>query len=266
MVKEPPELSLMKGVNRRILGRSFFLETLWNYEKMQNIGFLFCIYPALKRLYPDSEELGKAVSRHLGSVNTHPAMGPLLAGITARLEAEMDPSAVISYRQLVMAALAAQGDRIFWSHIRPLAAVCGVLLTLGFFGSLIGSATFLLLYNLPGLLIRITGFDRGWNHGIQFLNLFKSPILGAAVHGMRRSLAFGLGLTAGLLIFLATSPQETAEGVTIGRPMLVLCLAVFSVASVLLLRRETSPSAVIYLTAVVGAFVILVLNAAMGVR
>lgn len=265
MVKEPPESSIMKGINRRIFGRSFFLETLWNYEKMQNIGFLFCIYPALERLYPDSGQLKQAVSRHLGRVNTHPAMGPLLAGITARLEAEMEPSAVVSYRQLVMAALAAQGDRIFWSHLKPLAAVCGVLLTLGFFGSMIGSAVFLFLYNLPGLLVRTAGFHRGWSQGTQFLNLFKSPVLGAAVHGMRRALAFGLGLTAGLLIFLATGPQSPS-GATLGRPILVTCLAVFFVTGVLLLRRETSPSAVIYLTAVVGALVILTLNTAMGVR
>ncbi len=241
------------------------METLWNYENMQSVGFLFCIYPALKRLYPDSQELDEAVSRHLSRVNTHPAMGPLLAGITARLEADMEPSAVISYRQLVMAALAAQGDRIFWSHLRPLAAVCGVLLTLGFFGTLIGSAVFLFLYNLPGLLIRVSGFHRGWTQGIQFLNVFKSPALGSAINGLRRGLAFGLGLTAGLLVFLATGPPG-ASGATLGRPVLVTCLAVLFVASVLLLRRETSPSAVIYLTAVVGAFVILVLNTAMGVR
>jgi len=265
MVKDPPESAIMKGVNRRIFGRSFFLETLWNYENMQSVGFLFCIYPALKRLYPDSQELNEAVSRHLSRVNTHPAMGPLLAGITARLEADMEPSAVISYRQLVMAALAAQGDRIFWSHLRPLAAVCGVLLTLGFFGTLIGSAVFLFLYNLPSLLIRVGGFHRGWTQGIQFLNVFKSPALRSGLNGLRRALAFGLGLTAGLLVFLATSPQGASEA-TLGRPLLVTCLAALFAASVLLLRREASPSAVIYLTAVVGVFVILVLNAAMGVR
>lgn len=241
------------------------METLWNYEKMQSVGFLFCIYPALKRLYPDYPELRNAVSRHLGPVNTHPAMGPLLAGITARLEAEMEPAEVISYRQLVMAALAAQGDRIFWSHLKPLAAVCGVLLTLGFFGTMVGSAVFLVLYNLPGLLLRIFGFHRGWKDGVQFLNVFKSPVIVVAVRGMRRALAFGLGLTAGLLVFLATGPQGTS-GATIGRPVLVTCFAVFFAVGVLLLRRETSPSAVIYLTAVVGAFVILVLNTAMGVR
>lgn len=41
-----PEPCVMRGVNRRAFGRSFFLETLWDYEKKQHLGFSFCIYPA----------------------------------------------------------------------------------------------------------------------------------------------------------------------------------------------------------------------------
>ncbi len=43
----------MKGVNIQVFLRGFFLESLWNYEKMQNIGFVICIFPALRRLFRD---------------------------------------------------------------------------------------------------------------------------------------------------------------------------------------------------------------------
>ncbi len=44
-----PDPCAMKGANCRVFGRSFFLETLWNYEKMQNLGLSFCVYPAGSR-------------------------------------------------------------------------------------------------------------------------------------------------------------------------------------------------------------------------
>ncbi len=31
--------------------RSFFVQALWNYERMQNIGFAFAVEPFLRRAY-----------------------------------------------------------------------------------------------------------------------------------------------------------------------------------------------------------------------
>ena len=155
----------MKGVNRRACVRSFFLETLWNYEKMQNLGFSFCIYPALERLYPDQNDRKGAVSRHLEAVNTHPSMAPLLAGLTARLEHDLEPATVIPYRKRVMSALAADGDRIFWTHVKPLAAVWASLVSFCLFGSALGSALLLVVYNVPHLVMRAGGFRWGWKDG-----------------------------------------------------------------------------------------------------
>jgi PTS system mannose-specific IID component len=106
-----PEPRVMKGVNRRAFVRSFFLETLWNYEKMQNMGFSFCIYPALERLYSDQNDRNGAVSRHLEAVNTHPSMAPLLAGLTARLEHDLEPATVIPIAS--ESCRCTYGDRIF---------------------------------------------------------------------------------------------------------------------------------------------------------
>jgi mannose PTS system EIID component len=246
----------MKGVNRRAFGRSFFLETLWNYEKMQNLGFSFCIYPALERLYPDQNDRKVAVSRHLEAVNTHPSMAPLLAGITARLEHDLEPTTVIPYRKRVMSALAAHGDRIFWTHVKPLAAVWASLASFCFFGSALGSALLLVVYNVPHLFLRAGGFRWGWEDGLQVLQAFKSPRAEAAMLVMRGTIALGLGLLAGAVV-LASS--RSCEG-TMAQLTFAACLLGVGGIALLLLRLRLSLTAVIYLSAVAAVTLFVILH------
>ena len=38
----------------RVLWRSFFFQAANNYERMQNVGFAYCMLPALRKLYTGS--------------------------------------------------------------------------------------------------------------------------------------------------------------------------------------------------------------------
>jgi mannose PTS system EIID component len=240
----------MKGVNGSVFRRSFLLEALWNYEKMQNVGFMYCFFPALKRLYPHEEDRRAAVCRHLEPVNTHPSMGPLLAGLTARLEHDLEPSSVIPYRRRVMASLAAYGDRIFWSHVKPLASIFGSVLGFIFFGSLVGSVVLLVTYNLPHLFLRGRGFKIGWTEGLQALQMLKSPGVTALVTLIRDILSLGLGLLAGVVVYLAV---KAPASVYLSRPFTALCLVIAAFAGFAMLRKRVSPAIVIYLIAL-GVF------------
>lgn len=237
----------MKGAGLSVFWRSFFLETLWNYERMQNVGFSFCIYPVLLRLYPDDQVREQAVRRHLEEVNTHPAMAPLLVGITARLEEDLDPTEVIPYRRRVMSALAAFGDRLFWNHLKPLAAVVGTFLSLYFFGSVIGGLVFLIVYNVPHLALRERGFVVGWKAGPEALGLLTSSGPAALIAGSRRVLSFVLGMTAGLLIIKTIQSSGSSE-VSVAMHGWVFP-PVLAAAGFWLLRRGVSLIPLIYLTA-----------------
>jgi mannose/fructose/N-acetylgalactosamine-specific phosphotransferase system component IID len=240
----------MRGVNRRVFERSFLLEVLWNYEKKQNIGFVFCFLPALERLYPDEEERREAIRRHLEPVNTHPSMGPLLAGLTARLEHDLEPSTIIPYRKRVMATLAAYGDRFFWSHLKPLAAVCGTLFGFLFFGSVVGIVILLATYNLPQFFLRGRGFLMGWKEGLQVLQILKSPGIAAIVASARDVIAVALGLLTGLILYLGMKVPvpEVSVNLVAGGGLFVAALA-----AVALFRLRMPPAAVIYLIAL-GVF------------
>ena len=46
--------------------KSFFLQALWNFERLQNIGFLFVLKPFVDKVYPDRERRKEALIRHTG--------------------------------------------------------------------------------------------------------------------------------------------------------------------------------------------------------
>lgn len=197
----PSRISRMAGVNRSVWLRSFLLESLWNYPRMQNIGFTYCIYPAIKCLHSSESKFREALKRQLESANTHPSMSPLFAGLTARLERDLSTGNLGSYRRRIMATLAAHGDRIFWGNLKPLAAVVGVLVMLVFPDSFTGPFLALLIYNAPNLYIRVKGFKWGFEEGLAAINRFKSARNEKWIASMRVLMSLSLGAITGILLW-----------------------------------------------------------------
>ncbi|MDQ7781604.1 MAG: PTS system mannose/fructose/sorbose family transporter subunit IID [Desulfomonilaceae bacterium] len=249
-------------MTRRVVPRSFFLETLWNYERMQSVGFVFCLYPALKRLYPEREDLRSAVSRQLNTVNTNPAMGPLLAGITARLEHERASSEVLVYRKRAMAALAALGDHVFWGRLKPLAAVCGVVFSLIFLGSMIGSAAALIVYNVPNILARSLGFSKGWTEGLDVFHRLDLARMNVLLLWLRKTIAAGLGIAAGMLVVHATQSPELL-GPHASKPVIGFSLLLLTGIGTVLLRRNLPMTVVMYVVGLAAVVVFVLMDTGM---
>ena len=142
----------------KMFWRSFCLQAVWNFERLQNLGLAYILGPALKKIYPQPEQRRAAILRHLEFFNTHPYMVNLFAGLIAALEEEKARAEDISTIKKNMAgALAAIGDSLFWATWRPLAALIIIVIYIvrqGFidcecpFGY---PLLFLLIYNLPVL-------------------------------------------------------------------------------------------------------------------
>jgi PTS system mannose-specific IID component len=254
----------IKGVSRQVFFRSFFLETIWNNEKLQNIGFSFCIYPALKRLFPDQDDKKKAVCRQLEPVNTHPSMGPLLVGVVARLEGESDASTVLTYRKRIMAALGGHGDRLFWGYLRPLASLWGALIGFIFFGSLWGSLVTLAIYNIPQLTLRYYGFVIGIREGVEAVRLLKSWKIAAAVEGIGALFALGLGGLAGISVILALKNPKMPDGDSL--LLFLLTGGLIAILSLLAsLFRRLPTSLLIYLAAFLAVAIFMLANGTFSV-
>lgn len=162
--------------------RSFYLQAVWNFERLQNLGFLFSIVPAIRRLYPAGKEKEEAIKRHLEFFNTHPFMANIVFGVVASLEERMagDPGAVKAddiraLKAIMSGPLAALGDAFFWATLRPFSAVIAIALVLNMPDQwkIAGPLFFLLFFNVFALHIRLTGLLRGYRLGTGVVDILK---------------------------------------------------------------------------------------------
>ncbi|MBI4054996.1 MAG: PTS system mannose/fructose/sorbose family transporter subunit IID [Elusimicrobia bacterium] len=163
----------MKTPRLQIFLRSFFIQALWNFERLQNLGFLFAMEPALKACHPEGEKGCKAYQGHLEYFNTQPYMVNWILGVAVAMEEE-NPQKVSSLKHSLGASLAALGDAFFWGSWRPLCALC-IMVFWGVLGLLqtpqalwLGLFLGLVLYNAPLLLMRWQAFERAlqWKEGL----------------------------------------------------------------------------------------------------
>lgn len=81
------ENNITKKDFRSIYWRSFTLLGSMNYERMEALGFLYSIMPALKKIYKDDPEGMKAACRrHMVAFNMTVAPSPFVMGITVAME------------------------------------------------------------------------------------------------------------------------------------------------------------------------------------
>lgn len=193
----------------KVLIRSFLIEASWNFERMQNVGFVYALAPVAHKLCFKKEEKVEFLKRHLKFFNTHPAMAPLILGVVVNMEEKskingsMNLKDIENIKNSMMGPLAAIGDNIFWEYLRPFSALIGVSIVLlskgnyrlAFLGPLIS----LIVYNSFGLFIRYKGIINGYEKGtevVTYLQKFDFPTL-----GKKLSLSSALILGTTLAVF-----------------------------------------------------------------
>ncbi len=225
----------------RVWFRLIFLQASWNYEWLQGTGFLFAICPALRRLYPDAEQLQEACQRHACYFNTHPYLAPLVAGAVLRMEEERSLNdreqfvSIEEFKEMVAAPCAAIGDALFWGGLRPL--VGGIALFFAVKGLLWAPLIYLLLFNLVPLWFRTAFFIRGYRQGIrsvEFMQKHKLPDW--AIHTKEAAVVVLGGLSAFMsfeLLQQTTHPEW--QGLLIAVPVILCGFAARKGVSTLLL-------------------------------
>ncbi|OCG06566.1 PTS mannose family transporter subunit IID [Gilliamella sp. wkB178] len=145
-------IQLSKKDRLAVAWRSTFLQGSWNYERMQNGGWVYSMIPAIKKLYTTTEDRSAALKRHLEFFNTHPYLASPVLGVTLALEEErangapVDDVAIQGVKVGMMGPLAGVGDPVFWFTVRPMLGALGASLALS--GNVIGPILFFLLWNI----------------------------------------------------------------------------------------------------------------------
>jgi len=179
---------------RNLFLRSLALEANFNFETWQNTGFAFTIIPVLKRLYTTKQSMAAALKRHLQFFNTSPYGSTLIFGITAAMEEQnsqdkdFDEESISSVKLGLMGPLAGVFDSLFWGTFKVIAA--GVGTSLAIKGNVLGPLLFILIFNVPHLLLRYNLTFIGYRAGTKFLqNLAKNNVMdrltkGASILGL----------------------------------------------------------------------------------
>jgi fructoselysine and glucoselysine-specific PTS system IID component len=234
----------MKGVRWRVFLRSFLIEIMWNYPHMQNIGFTFCLLPALDRIIADERRRKEVTLSQIESGNTNPAFAPMCIGAISRLEAGQSLPNAAQIKKRLMSTLAAQGDRIFWGILRPASSLISVSVAMLFSSFFLAPLIALLIYNVPNVVIRYAGFPAGWDDGVNVVRRFKSKWVEESVSVFRGLLFFCSGSLTAVALILAIE-HAGAERVTSLVELVLLLLALFS-ASFFVLKKSFSQTRIVY--------------------
>jgi PTS system mannose-specific IID component len=197
-IPDEPVAEIKALVSRRDLRKVFFrslaMEANFNFETWQNTGFAFSIIPVLKRVYATKESMVNALKRHLQFFNTTAHGSTLILGITAAMEEQnsqkedFDEESINAVKLGLMGPLAGVFDSFFWGTLKVIAAGVGISLALS--GNILGPVLFILIFNIPHLVLRYNLTFIGYNAGNKFLqNLAKSNIMdklttGASILGL----------------------------------------------------------------------------------
>ena len=159
--------------------RSFFLQTLWNFERMQNVGFAFSMEPLLRHLDESKTVFRQMLRRQLMFFNTHPYFGPIVMGVVYAKEKareehheEEDPTVTV-LKDSMGGAFGAVGDHVIWGTWRPFVALLALAI-----GILVASPAhnwrtcgqwwvvgFLCLFNSVHLWLRWRGLQKAAHEG-----------------------------------------------------------------------------------------------------
>nr|WP_160623729.1 PTS system mannose/fructose/sorbose family transporter subunit IID [Mixta intestinalis] len=192
--KTPAEPAITPRDLRRVFWRSFQMEFSWNYERQMNLAFVYALMPILKKLYTRQEDLVSALKRHLVFFNTTPHIVTLILGITAAMEEKnrrdggIDSASIDNVKASLMGPLAGLGDSFFWGTLRLIATGIGTSLALK--GNILGPILFVLIFNIPHILVRWLFTRWGYVLGtgvlqrIQQSGMMESVTYGASIIGL----------------------------------------------------------------------------------
>ncbi len=167
-----------KAMLRKMFLYSFEMEHSYNYERQQGLGYSLAMWPAIRRFYQTKEEQGEALERHMAVFNATPHIETLIMGISAAMEREasenpdFDKSSINSVKVGLMGPFSGIGDSIFWGTLRIIAT--GIGLSLASQGNILGPILFLLIFNIPHLIIKYFCTFWGYQFGTDLMTNARS--------------------------------------------------------------------------------------------
>jgi PTS system mannose-specific IID component len=217
----------------KVFLRSFSLQALWNFERMQNAGFVYGLLPLFRKLYPDPEQRKEIIMRHLGFFNTNPYMAPIIFGLVMSMERDisggrkLSHESVVAVRTNIAGPLGAIGDNFFWATWRPFTALLSISLILLYYdydtlqGTWLAPLFFLVTYNMIHLPFRYWSLVISYRHYDRIIKVIADLEFQRAVRIIR---IIGLAVLLMVLVLYGTEYLPTASDITVACAVLAVSI------------------------------------------
>ena len=141
-----PAPQVDKKTLNRMVWRSYWLQSSFNYETMQSGGWLFAMIPGLEKVHTNKKDLAASMYHNLDFINTHPFLVTFVMGIVLSLEQnKVDTQTIRSVRISAASPLGGIGDALFWLTLVPITA--GITSNMAIDGSVLGPIVFLIVFH-----------------------------------------------------------------------------------------------------------------------
>jgi mannose/fructose/N-acetylgalactosamine-specific phosphotransferase system component IID len=189
----------------RLTRRLLLLQVLLNYRSMQGEGYLYALWPWLRR----SESRAVRVQTAAGFLNAHPVMASLALGALRRRIEDGDTE-LVSWKDSLCGPLGMVGDALIWDLWKPLIFALGALVLLlapSPAAWVILAAACVLVYNAPLAWARHWGVREGYRLGAGVLSALNHPLFSALPKYLGRAGAVAAGLLVGISLMAGSRMQ-----------------------------------------------------------
>lgn len=236
--------ALSRSARVAVFLRSFLVQGSWNYRTMLGCGFAFAMLPALRRLYGSAGRLREPLARHVELFNAHPYLTGLALGAALELEREgADAETVRRFKLAVRGPLGSLGDALVWAAWLPAVSVLALALYWLAAPAWLVIGTFLLVYNVGHVGLRLWGLSVGLAEGRHVGSRLARADLGRWTRRLQAALALLLGSLAGALL-------AADRGLSQAGPLWVALAAAAFVVGLLVGHRGWRPAAVAVVAAI----------------
>jgi mannose/fructose/N-acetylgalactosamine-specific phosphotransferase system component IID len=214
----------MIKVHLKMFIRTFFIQALWNYERLQNVGFVFVLKPFLDKICLNEDRRKAALLRHMGYCNTHPYMVGLVIAIVANIENKMADGSckeeiqeIDEVKMALYGPLSAIGDSFFGVTLRSAVSFVSVFMLI-FIVKILNNRfqkynvliplVFIVLYNVVHITVRYCLMFLGFRFGkksICMLQQFKFILTFVRYSGLAIAL---MALVLYLYLLLVTKAYD----------------------------------------------------------
>ena len=188
-------------------------------ERLQSLGICAVLSPALEKLYPEKEDLKKALLRHNMFFNVQLNWGGIIGGAVLALEEEkangkdIPEEVIVGFKNGLMGPMAGIGDTIDWLTLSPI--VTSLCLPAAQQGSIVACILALFAFSIPATIVGYYLFNLGYKTGKDsIVKLLSGGLIDKFINGLSILGLFMMGVLSASLVKISTPLSITNDVAT----------------------------------------------------